>query len=213
VRRRAAAPLVALALLCAALASGCGAGARQDAREPHGTFALQLLRASFPARQSVARPAQLEFEVRNAGSHTAPAIAITLDSLSYTEHFAELAANKRPVWVIEQGPGPVAKPAVESQEVSLPGGAQTAYVNTWALGPLAPGQRQTFRWRVVPVKPGAHTVDYVVSAGLAGHAQARLPSGAPVRGRFAVDVAPAPALTHVDPNTGRIAPGPFPATP
>jgi hypothetical protein len=195
------------------LAGGCGGGAKQTAREPGGTFAMKIVRASFPARQAVARPTTLELQVRNTGAHTVPNVAVTLDSLAYTENFPELAANKRPVWAIEQGPGAVAKPPVESQEVSTPGGGQTAYVNTWALGPLARGQTQTFRWRVVPVKPGAHIVNFRIAAGLAGRAKAALASGAPLAGRFTVDVAPAPPSTHVDPHTGRVVAGAAPAIP
>ena len=204
----------ALAVIASGLAvSGCGSGARQDAGEPAASFTMQIVRASFPARQAVARPTQLVLRVRNTGTRTVPNVAVTLDSLSYTEHFPELAANKRPVWAIERGPGGIAKPPVQSQEVSQLGGAQTAYVNTWALGPLAPGATQTFRWQLVPVKPGAHTVDFLVAAGLAGRAKARLPSGRPLAGRFTVFVAPAPPTPHVDPNTGRVVAGAFPATP
>lgn len=198
---------------CGLIASGCGGGSRQDAHETAGTFEMKIVRASFPARQSIARPSTLELRVRNTGSHTVPNVAVTLDSLGYTEKFPELAANKRPVWVVEQGPGAIAKLPVESQEVSNPGGAQTAYVNTWALGPLRSGQTQTFRWRVVPVKAGAHTVHFLLAAGLAGKSKAALASGGPVQGQFAVDIAPAPASTHVDPSTGRVAPGAYPATP
>jgi hypothetical protein len=194
------------------LAGGCG-GAKQTAHEPSGTFSMRILRASFPARQAVARPVTLELQVLNTGSHTVPNVAVTLDSLAYTEKFAELAANKRPVWVIERGPGAIAKPPVESQEVSTPGGGQTAYVNTWALGPLAHGQTQTFRWQVVPVKPGAHTVNFLIAAGLAGNAKVALAHGAPLGGRFNVNVAQAPPTMHVDPNTGRVVAGAAPAVP
>ena len=62
--------------------------------------------------------------------------------------------------------------AGESQEVSPPGGGETAYVNTWALGPLDAGSTRTFVWQVVPVKAGLHTVHYTVAAGLAGKANA-----------------------------------------
>jgi hypothetical protein len=205
--------VIAAASASVALASGCGGGSRQDAHEVARSYTMQIVRAHFPSAQSIARPTNLELQVRNTGVRTVPNVAVTLDSLSYTEHFAELAANKRPVWVIERGPGAIASRPVESQEVSQPGGGQTAYLNTWALGPLAPGRTQTFRWLVVPVKPGAHTVNFLVAADLAGKARARLSSGSPLAGRFAVMVAPAPATTHVDPNTGRVVPGAVPLTP
>lgn len=193
--------------------SGCGGGARQDASEKSGTYQVRVLRARFPLRQAVSRPTRLELQVRNTGAKTVPNVAVTLDSFYYTEHFPELAANKRPVWVVERGPGTVASPPVESQEVSVPGSAQTAYVNTWALGPLPPGRTQTFRWLVVPVKPGLHIVNYRVAAGLAGKAKVRVAAGSTTAGRFAVAVAAAPPTTHVDPNTGRVVVGARPATP
>jgi hypothetical protein len=174
---------------------------------------MEVVKASFPARQSIARPTSFELRVRNAGARTVPNVAVTLDSFYYTEHFPELAANKRPIWVIERGPGAIAKPPVQSQEVSVPGGAQTAYVNTWALGALPAGATQTFIWKVVPVKAGPHTVNFTVAAGLAGKAKAALAGGGPVRGHVAVEVAPSPAKTHVDPATGRVVPGTYPLTP
>jgi hypothetical protein len=213
VRRARSATLgVTLAAITALFAGGCGGGARQDAHEPKGAFSLQILHASFPARQSIARPVGLELRVRNAGAQTAPNVAVTIDSFSYTENFPELAANKRPVWVIEQGPGTIPLRPVRSQAVSPPGSGETSYVNTWALGRLAPGSARTFLWRVVPVKAGLRTVHFTVAPGLAGKARAASDSS-PVQGQFTVDVAPAAPASHVDPNTGQVVPGAFPLTP
>jgi hypothetical protein len=197
--------------LCALAVTGCGA-ARQDAHEASGTFAMQIVSASFPAKQSIARPTKLELRVRNSGSKAVPNVAVTLDSLEYTSNYTELADDKRPTWAIERGPGPVPHPPVPTQEVSQLGGAQTAYVNTWALGPLAPGKTQTFVWRLVPVKSGRYTVDYTLNAGLAGKAKAQLAAGGVAHGRFTVDIAPAPAINHVNPNTGKVAPGEYPTS-
>jgi hypothetical protein len=195
------------------LLTGCGGGASQNAHEPSGSFQLQVLHASFPAQQAVARPSVFELQVRNSGAHTVPNVAVTVDSFNYASTYTGLSADKRPIWAIEQGPGTVAKAPVNSQEVSTPGGGQTAYVNTWALGALAPGQTQTFTWHVVPVKAGTHTVSYSVAAGLAGKSKAVLASGGPVQGHFTVDIASAPPTTHVDPDTGRIVPGALPTSP
>jgi hypothetical protein len=196
----------------ALLAAGCGSGTRQDAGEPTGTFPMRAV-ASFPLTQSIARQTRFVLLVRNTGVRTVPNVAVTIDSFDYTSHYPELAADKRPVWVIERGPGAIALPPVESEEVSPPGGGQTAYVNTWALGALAPGRTRAFIWRVVPVKAGFYTVHYTVAAGLAGKAKARLASGAAVTGKLSVHIAAAPPLTHVNPNTGRVEAGQFPATP
>ena len=205
---------MACTVLLAGLAGGgCGA-AGQDAHEPKAAFTMQLVAASFPAKQSIARPTALELRVRNSGARTTPNVAVTLDSFYYTEHFPELAADKRPVWVVERGPGAIAQPPVRSEEVSPAGGGQTAYLSTWALGPLAPGRTQTFRWLVVPVKAGLHTIHFTVAAGLAGKARALTDArSGPVQGQFTADIAAAPPSRHVDPNTGQVASGALPLVP
>ncbi len=195
---------------CASLIAGCGGGTRQDASEPSGTFPVRIVHASFPARQSVARHATMLVAVRNVGLRTIPNIAVTLDSLYYASRFPGLASRKRPVWVLERGPGTIAKRPIESESVTPPGAGQTAYVETWALGQLAPGAVRTFRWRVTPVEPGLHSVHFVVSAGLAGKARARLPSGGIPHGLFTALVAGRPPARYVDPNTGKVVPGNYP---
>jgi hypothetical protein len=194
-------------------ASGCGGGTRLDAHEPSGIYPIEVVSASFPGKQSIARPTAFSLTVRNAGSGTVPNVAVTLDSFNYSEHYPELAANKRPIWVIERGPGPRAKPPVQTQEVSQLGAAQTVYVNTWALGPLAHNGTRTFVWHVVPVKAGVWTVHFKVAAGLAGKAHAALPAGGPVQGQLTASVAAIPPSRHVDPNTGRVVPGTYPLLP
>ncbi len=190
-----------------ALASGCGGGTRQDAHEPDATFTVAVVGRGFPAIQAVARPSTMTLRIRNTGTATIPNLAVTVDSFSYVSNLPELAASKRPVWVVEQGPGAVPKRPVQSQAISAPGSGQTAYVNTWALGPLAPGHTQTFAWRVTPVKPGLYTVHYTIAAGLAGRSRARLASGAIPHGHFKVAIAPRPPATHVNPQTGKVEPG------
>jgi hypothetical protein len=198
--------------ILALLLGGCG-GTRQDAHEAKGTFAVKVVKASFPAQQSVARETRMVLQVHNAGTKTVPNVAVSIDSFAYTSDYPNLASNKRPIWVIETGPGALPQRPVESEAVSPPGGGQTAYVNTWALGALAPGKTRDFTWLLTPVKAGSYTVHYSVAAGLAGNAKARLASGAPVQGQFAVDIRSAPALTHVNPSTGRVETGAFPASP
>jgi hypothetical protein len=202
--------LAGLLAATALLAAGCG-GARQDAGEPRGSFDVQILRASFPAHQAIARPAELVLKLRNAGSETIPNVAVSIDSFSYDiAPRPELASPKRPVWIVDEGPGAVAARPVQSAAVDPAGGGQTAYVNTWALGPLAPGGTQTFVWRVTPVKAGTHGVAFRVAAGLSGHARAQLLAGGVPAGHFTVDIASAPPATHVNPETGRVLSGPPP---
>jgi hypothetical protein len=204
--------VVAASGLAALALAGCGGGTRQDAQEPSGTYGMRAV-ASFPAAQSIARTSRFVVAVRNTGTQTVPNVAVTIDSFDYNSNYPGLAVRKRPVWAIERGPGAIASPPVETENVSLPGGGQTAYVNTWALGPLAPGKSKLFVWRVVPVKSGTYTVHYVVSAGLAGKAKVRLASRAGIHGKFAVYIKPAPDLKHVNPNTGQVEVGQFPSSP
>ena len=211
-RERRVFPALALGACAALAASGCGA-ARQDVHEPNQSYAMRVLASRFPPLQAISRPTSLLLIVQNTSARTAPNVAVTLDSFYYTEHHPELAANKRPVWIVEHGPGRIPTPPVRSAAISAPGGGQVAYVNTWALGPLAPGATRAFRWQVVPVKAGTHTVHYAVAAGLAGKAKARLAAGGLVHGQFTAYVAPAPPARHVDPRTGAVVPGPYPVLP
>jgi hypothetical protein len=205
---------VVLVGACAAmLVSGCGGGKRQDVGEAARTYKIQVLSATFDPTQAIARPAVMRVKLRNADARTIPNLAVTVDSFYYTEKYPELAANKRPVWVVEQGPGKIPARPVQSQAISPPGGGQTAYVNTWALGPLAPGRTQTFEWKVSPVKAGAHKVKLEIAAGLAGNAKAVLSSGARPTATFEANIAPAPPSTHVDPSTGKVLAGTYPAQP
>jgi hypothetical protein len=206
---RARAPLACLSALAAAIAlSACGGGARQDASEPKARFPMRVLRASFPKAQAVARPATLELEVQNTGTRPVPDVAVTIDSFDYLSSYPGLGDRRRPIWAIERGPGTTAQPPVETQEVSLPGNATTAYVNTWALGRLASGQTRTFTWKVIPVRSGQHAVSYRLAAGLAGNAKAVAREGS-LQGSFAISIAPAPPATHVNPETGKVVGGPY----
>ncbi len=187
-------------------ATGCGE-TRQDAHEPTGRYTVSIARASFPAQQRMVQPSTLELEVRNTSAKTMPNVAITLDSLSYIEKFPHLSDPRRPAWIIDEGPGPRSPRPVETNSIDPPGGGQTAYVNTWALGALAPGHTRTFTWHLTPVKAGIHKVDFAVAAGLSGKARAVLADGSEPTGHFTVDIASTPAKTSVNPQTGQIRPG------
>ncbi len=198
----------------ALLASGCGE-AKRDAGEPSGSYPVEIASARFPAKQAIARDTTLEIAVRNAGAKTIPDVAVTLDSLSYQSEYPGLAARERPTWIVNQGPGPIARPPVLTQTVNQPGGGVTTFVHTWALGTLAPGATSTFVWHVTPVKAGTQTVHYAVAAGLDGKAKATLEGGGAPAGMFTVDIAGRPPKTHVNPETGRVAQGspPVPLNP
>jgi len=198
---------IALAFVAALLLAGCG-GSRQDAHEPEATYRMRVTRVSFPRVQAVARPVTLEIVMRNVGTQSVPTVAVTVDSLTYNSRFAALADPRRPIWVIERGPGAIAVPPVESQEVSPPGGAVTAATKTWALGSLAPGHTTRFAWKLVPVKSGTYTLHFAYAGGLSGKSKVRLAAGSQ-RGSITVHIAGRPPATHVNPETGKVIPGPY----
>jgi hypothetical protein len=192
--------------------AACGGAARQDANEPVGNFPVNVSTATFPASQRLAEHTHLVISVRNAGSKTIPDVAVTIinpatgtaaqafgDLLSASGTSQGLASRSRPVWVIDRAPGP----CKYSCNSGGPGGAVTAYSNTWALGPLRPGATATFDWGVTPVKPGKYVVAYQVAAGLNGKAKAVLPGGQPPRGKFTVTIHSAPQQAYVN-NQGQV---------
>lgn len=182
---RVAACLAPVALLTA----GCGGGTRQDADEPSGTYRVEVVNASFPQKQSLAESAELRLQVRNAGDRAVPDLAVTVDAFSADAQQQGLADASRPVWIVDEGPS----------------GGNTAYRDTWAVGPLAAGATRTLTWRVTAVAPGRHSVSYRVAAGLNGKARAQAAGGRAPEGSFTVAVSNRPAQAHVDPATGDVA--------
>lgn len=201
--------LAACGVALGVLAGGCGE-AQRNAHEAKRLYTVEVVSARFPRKQAIARDTKLALVVRNAGALTIPNVAVTLDSFYYASTYPRLSANKRPVWIVNTGPGAVPTKPVQTEEVNPSGGGDTAFVNTWALGALAPGASRSFVWRVTPVKAGVHTIHYTVAAGLDGRALARLAGGGRPTGTFVARVAPAPPPTHVNPETGKIEQGPTP---
>jgi hypothetical protein len=105
-----------------------------------------------------------------------------------------LASRSRPVWVLDRPPGP----CQYSCHSGGPGGAVTAYTNTWALGPLKPGGTARFDWGVTAIKAGTYVIEYQVAAGLNGKAKAVLASGARPTGHFTVTIHSAPQQSFVN---------------
>jgi hypothetical protein len=112
VRRRTAAPVAVLALAGVVLA-GCGGGERQDAHEPSGTFPVAVDVATFPSLQSVGSTTRLVLRIRNAGSQTVPNLAVTVNGLSYRNPQPDLADPTRPLFIVDNGPGPVSRVPVQ----------------------------------------------------------------------------------------------------
>jgi hypothetical protein len=172
----------------ALVAAGCGGGEAQDVAEPSGTFQVAVVRASFPAKQHLAKSERFVIAVRNTGRRAVPDLAVTVDSFASRSQEPGMADPSRAVWIIDDGPR----------------GGDTAYTNTWALGRLARGQTRRFVWRVTAVQAGTHTVKWQVAAGLNGKAKAVLAGNRAPSGSMTVDVSERPAQSRVDPETGRV---------
>lgn len=170
----------------AVLSAGCGGGQRQDKNEPSGNFAVEVTGASFPAKQTLAEPTKLSIAVKNTDSKPLPNVAVTVDSFSKATKDASLADPNRPVWIVDEGPV----------------GGDTAYVNTWALGALAPGATRTFTWKVTAMQAGTQTVHYTISPGLNG--KAKVADTGKTSGSFTVAISKRPAQARVDPDTGAV---------
>lgn len=179
------AALAAVALLVA----GCG-GERQDANDEDATFRVAVSGAEFPARQQLAEETEMRIVVKNVDDRTIPNLSATIEAAgegTETVAFGMLteqpgvSSRSRPVWVVEDGP--------------LSG--DTAYSNTWAIGPLEAGEEKTFSWRVAAVVPGTYDVTYRLAGSLTGGAKVELANGAPAAGRFSVDVSRKPRQARI----------------
>jgi hypothetical protein len=166
--------------------------------------------ATFPASQRLAEQTHLTIAVRNSGSETIPNVAVTIcnvtcaypapkgegsDAAAFSEDLQQsnLASASRPTWIVDQPPGPCRFVCKSGG----PGGAVTAYSNTWALGQLRPGATARFQWAVTAVKAGRHVVAWQVAAGLYGNATAVLADGSAPQGTFKVTVQSKPEQSYV----------------
>jgi hypothetical protein len=160
------------ACACAATIAlaGCGGGERQDKNEASGDFKVEVTKASFPKKQSLAKASNMVIAVKNVSGKTIPNLAVTVRSFDRRVDDPTLADPSRPVFVVN----------------TIPKGADTAYVDTYAFGrPLANGKTATFKWNVTAVKAGPYKLAYSVSGGLNGKAKAVLAGGTAPRGKFA----------------------------
>jgi hypothetical protein len=165
---------------------GCGGGTRQDADEPEGDFPVEVVSATFPEKQKLAQTSELVITVRNTGQDDVPNVAVTVQGLNYRASQPDLSDPERPRFALngiqrQIGGFPEAKDA-------SPAGCDTAYVNTWACGPLKPGDEATLVWKVTAVKAGPYEVSWRVAAGLNGKAKAVATGGGAPTGSFAGNV-------------------------
>jgi hypothetical protein len=182
--------LVVLAVgAAAALAAGCG-DQRQDADAPSGTFSLDVTDATFPPEQRVAEASTMRLDVANTGDREVPDLAVTVETEPTTGGAAPvafgtadddpaLAASARPVWVVDRGPA----------------GGESAYVNTWTVGPLGSGRTRPVTWKLTAIRPGDYTVRWRLSPSLEGDAE--LADGT-TSGEFQVRIDDAPVSATVN---------------
>ena len=183
-----------LAVLAAAAASlalagtGCGED-RQDADAPSGKFSLDVVDASFPAKQRIAESSKLKLEVENTGSRAVPQLTVIVETVPAQDGQAPaafgqaaddptLASSARPVWIVDKGPK----------------GGDSAYTNTWAVGPLGAGQSRTVEWDVTAARPGDYKIAWRVAPALEG--DATLAEGK-TNGAFAVSISDEPVPARV----------------
>jgi len=166
--------------------AACG-DPRQDANEQKGTYHVTA-DGSFPSDQSLAKKSELEIRVRNEENRkTIPNVAVTVLGFDTRIKQQNVADPTRPVFVINGQPAQIGG-FPESREAG-PRGGETAYVGTWALGPLPAGKTKTFRWSVTAVRAGPYKLTYRVQAGLNGKARAVSVTGnLPVGGTFTGEV-------------------------
>jgi hypothetical protein len=197
------------AAAAAAALCGCGSGGEQNAGEPHASFPVRVS-GSFATHQRLAQQTEMVVSVKNTGHATLPDIAVTVTNPRYgdaAQSFgrlipenaagqAILASRSRPIWIVNRAPGPCGY----SCRKLGPGGAATAYTDTWALGTLAPGHTATFRWHLTAIEAGTYQVRYRVAAGLNGYAKAVTSGGQPVSGTYTVTISSAPPSMYVERN-------------
>lgn len=189
-------------------AAGCGSGDRQDEDEPKGSFPVEVVSATFPEEQKLAKNSKLEIVVRNAGQKDVPEISVTVEcpgappksqgsggspsgagsqggSFNYRTAFPGVADPSRPQFVVNTIP--TRAPRNYDRGRLDPLERSSAYVSTFPLGKLAPNREATFVWDVTAVKAGPYRICWKVNAGLDGKAKA-VAQGGPIQGEFKGEV-------------------------
>jgi hypothetical protein len=173
-----------IVFVCLLAFAGCGGGERQDANEPEGNFPVEVVRATFPDNQKLAKSSDMVVTVRNAGDKTIPNVAVTVNGFDERKTDPDLADPTRPVFAVNGVQVQIA--GFPEAKDATPRGCDSAYVNTWACGPLKAGEQKQFRWTVTAVQAGDYKITWRVAAGLDGKAKAVAAGGGPApKGQFA----------------------------
>src|SRR3954447_670072 len=182
--------------LCLLALAGCGGGERQDENEASGDFPVEVVKASFPEKQKLAKSSDLVVTLRNAGHETIPNIGLTVNGFDERKNNPDLAGAERPVFAINGVQVKIA--GFPESKDAAPRGCDTAYVDTWACGPLKPNQTKSFSWKVTAVRAGDYRITWRVNAGLDGKAKAVAQGGGPApRGQFSGKISNAAPTVRV----------------
>jgi hypothetical protein len=176
--RRAGLLAVVLTLL-AALLTACGGSSnkRQDEDEPSGEYQVEVVSATFPTDQKLAKRSVMEIKVANVGDEDIPNINVSVDDFYYREDLRPgeeetgLADPERPMFVVDTIPTRPGGPRRDTERLD-PLERSSAYVDTYPIGKLEEGETATFRWEVTAVKAGRFCIAWKVAAGLDGKAEA-----------------------------------------
>jgi hypothetical protein len=173
----------AAAAIAALAMTACGSG-RADSVASHGPYTVQVVRASFAARQHIGQRSTVVITVRNTGTTTISDLTVTLGG--FTQRTRD--GIDRPLWIVD----------------APPRGTVTAIDDTWAAGALAPGRQATLRWSVTAAVAGTHELRYAIAPAVGGGESATLAGGGPARGTLPARVSARPAQARVDPRTGAV---------
>ena len=199
------------AAACAARNSGNrglrGDEERQDENEPAGEFPVEVNSAKFPARQRLAETSDLVLEWRTPATRRSPTSRSRSTQATRRPTARSTSAPTSRTWPTRTAPSGSSKtdyPKLLAEGVDVAeldaeptAGAETAATDTYAFGPLPPGESLTAVWRVTPVVGGTFTVHYEVAGGLDGQAKAVTADGSPVEGEFVATISTKPPKTRV----------------
>ncbi len=132
----------------------------------------------------------LKLEVANRGDRATPNLAVTVETdpgekgqapVSFAQKVGNpaLADGAEPVWIVDEGPA----------------GGESAYTNTWAVGPLGKGQTRTVEWKLTALKAGRYTVGWQLAPALEGDFKL---AGGRTKGEFVVTIEDDPVPARVD---------------
>jgi hypothetical protein len=105
-------------------------------------------------------------QILEAGCGFVNCIPVFIASENYWNERFKKADPSRPVFAVNGVQVQIA--GFPEAKDAAPRGCDTAYVNTWACGPLRPNEQKTFRWSVTAVQAGDFNINWRVAAGLDG---------------------------------------------